>query len=57
VSCRGGQGVEKFGPRRKEVIERWRKLHKKSFYNLCSSPNITGVTKSTRIKGVGHLHN
>jgi hypothetical protein len=44
-----------FGPRRDEVTGEWRKLHNEELYNLQSSPNITWVNKSRRMRWVGHV--
>jgi len=44
-----------FGPRRNEVTEEWRRLHYKELNDLCSSPNIVRVTKSRRMRWVGHV--
>jgi hypothetical protein len=35
-----------FGPKRDEVIEEWKKLHKKEFHDLHLSSKVTRVTKS-----------
>ena len=35
-----------FGPKRDEVTEEWRKLHKEELRNLYSLPNIVQVVKS-----------
>jgi len=35
-----------FGPKRDEVTEEWRKLHKKELYDLYSSQNIIRLIKS-----------
>jgi hypothetical protein len=29
-----------FGPKRDEIIGKWRKLHNEEFYDLYSSPNV-----------------
>jgi hypothetical protein len=39
-----------FGPRRDEVTGEWRRLHNKELYALYSSPNITRVIKSRRLR-------
>jgi hypothetical protein len=39
-----------FGPKRKEVTGKWRRLHKKALYALYSSPNICRVIKSRRLR-------
>ena len=44
-----------FGPRRDEVTQKWRRLHNEELYNLQSSPNITWVNKSGRMRWVGHV--
>jgi hypothetical protein len=44
-----------FGPKRDEVREEWRKLHKEELNNLYSSPNIVRVIKSRRMRWVGHV--
>jgi hypothetical protein len=44
-----------FGPKRDEVTGEWRRLHNKELYILYSSPNITHVTKSRRMRWVGHV--
>jgi hypothetical protein len=38
-----------FGPKREEVTEEWRKLHKEELNNLYSSPNFVRVVKSRRM--------
>jgi hypothetical protein len=38
--------VRIFGPKRDEVTEEWRKLHKKELYDLYSSQNIIRLIKS-----------
>jgi hypothetical protein len=43
-----------FGPKRDEVTEEWRRLHKEELYVLYSS-NIIWVIKSTRIRLAGHV--
>jgi len=44
-----------FGPRRDEVTGEWRRLHKEELNDLYSAPNIEGVTKSRRMRWVGHV--
>jgi hypothetical protein len=34
-----------FGPKRDEVTEEWRKLHKEELHDLYSSPSIIKITK------------
>jgi hypothetical protein len=50
------RGIEKmFGPKRGEVTEKWRKLHKEELHNLYSSPNIVKVTKSRSMRWETHI--
>jgi hypothetical protein len=44
-----------FGPKRDEVAGEWRRLHREEFYDLYSSPNITWVIKSRRMRLAGHV--
>ena len=44
-----------FGPRRDEVTEEWRRLHKEDLNDLYSSPNIVRVIKSRRMRWAGHV--
>jgi hypothetical protein len=44
-----------FGPKRDEVTGSWRKLHKEKLHNLYSSPNITRMVKSRRMRWVWHV--
>jgi len=44
-----------FGPKRDEVIGKWRKLHNEDLNDLYSSPNIFRVIKSRRMKWAGHV--
>jgi hypothetical protein len=39
-----------FGPKKEEVAGGWRRLHNEELHNLYTSPNLTGVMKSRRIK-------
>jgi hypothetical protein len=39
-----------FGPKRDGVTGGWRKLHKKELYTSYSSPNITRIIKSRRMR-------
>jgi hypothetical protein len=43
-----------FGPRNDEVLGGWRKLHNE-LHNLCCSPRIIRITKSRRMRWVGHV--
>jgi hypothetical protein len=43
-----------FGPKREEDGS-WRKLHNDELHGLYSSPNIVRVTKSRRLRWVGHV--
>jgi hypothetical protein len=44
-----------FGPKRDEVTVEWRKLHNEELHDLYSSPSITIIIKSRRIRWVGHV--
>jgi hypothetical protein len=44
-----------FGPKRDEVRGDWRKLHNEELNDLYCSPNIVWVTKSRRMRWVGHV--
>jgi len=44
-----------FGPRRGEVMEKWRRLHNEELNDLYSSPNIVWVIKSRRMRWAGHV--
>jgi hypothetical protein len=44
-----------FGPKRDEVIERWRKLHNEELHNVYSSPSIIRMIKSSRMRLVEHV--
>jgi hypothetical protein len=43
-----------FGPKRDEVTREWRKLHNKELHDLYSSPSITRIMKSRRMRWAGH---
>jgi hypothetical protein len=43
-----------FGPKRNEVTGDWRKLHNEKLLNLYSSPNISRLIKSRRMRLAGH---
>jgi hypothetical protein len=44
-----------FGPKRDEVTGGWRKLHNDELHNLYSSPSISRMIKSRRMRWVGHV--
>jgi hypothetical protein len=44
-----------FGPKRNKVTGDWRKLHNEELHNLHSSPNITRMIKSRRVRRAGHI--
>jgi hypothetical protein len=44
-----------FGPKRDEVTGEWRRLHNEELCDLYSSPNITRVIKSRRMRWAGHV--
>jgi hypothetical protein len=44
-----------FGPNRDEDTGGWRKLHNEELHNLYSSPNITRIIKSRRMRWAGHV--
>jgi hypothetical protein len=44
-----------FGPKKDGVMGEWRKLHNEGLHNLYSSPSIIRITKSRRMKWVGHV--
>jgi len=44
-----------FGPKKDEVTGEWGRLHNEELSDLCSSPNIVLVIKSSRIRWAGHV--
>jgi hypothetical protein len=44
-----------FGPKSDEVSGKWRKLQSEELHYMYSSPNIIRVTKSRRMRWVGHV--
>jgi hypothetical protein len=44
-----------FGPKMDDVIGDWRKLHNEELHNLYSSPNITRMIKSRKMRWAGHV--
>jgi hypothetical protein len=52
---RGYNLVRIFGPKRDEVTGDWRKLHNEELHNLYSSPNITRMIRSRRMRWAGHV--
>jgi len=44
-----------FGPKRKEVTRKWRKLHNEELNSLYSLPNIIQVIISRRMGWAGHV--
>jgi hypothetical protein len=44
-----------FGHKKDEVTGEWRRIHNKELYALYSSPHITRVIKSKRLRWIGHL--
>jgi len=44
-----------FGPRRDEVMGKWRRLYNEELNDLCSSPDIVQVIKSRRMRWAGHV--
>jgi hypothetical protein len=44
-----------FGPKRDEVMGKWRKLHNEELRDLYSSPSIIRIIKSRRMRWVGHV--
>jgi hypothetical protein len=44
-----------FGPKRAEVTEGWRKLHKEELHKLYSSPRLIRMIQSRRMRWTGHV--
>jgi hypothetical protein len=44
-----------FGPKRDEVTGGWRNLRNKELSDLYSSPSITRIIKSRRMRSAGHV--
>jgi hypothetical protein len=44
-----------FGPKRDVVTGEWRRLLNEELHDLYSSPNISGVIKSRRMRWAGHV--
>jgi hypothetical protein len=44
-----------FGPKRDEVTGEWRRLHNEELNGLYSSPNISQLIKSRRMRCAGHI--
>jgi hypothetical protein len=44
-----------FGPKRDEMMGGWRKLHNEKLHNIYSSPSITRMIESRRIRWAGHV--
>jgi hypothetical protein len=44
-----------FGPKRDEVTGGWRKLNNEELHNLYSSPSITRIITSRRMRWAGHV--
>jgi hypothetical protein len=44
-----------FGPKSDEVAGRWRKLHGEKLQNVYSSPDISGMITSRRMRWEGHV--
>jgi len=44
-----------FGPKREEVAGSWKKLHNEELHTLYSSPNVTSMIKSRRMREMGHV--
>jgi hypothetical protein len=44
-----------FGHKRDKVTGDWRRLHNEELYDLHSSPSIIWVSKSRRMRWIGHV--
>ena len=44
-----------FGPKRDEVMGKWRKLHNEELSDMYILPNIVRVVKSRRMRWAGHV--
>jgi hypothetical protein len=44
-----------FGPKLDEVTRGWRKLHSEELHGLYSSPNITTLSNTKRMRWPGHV--
>jgi hypothetical protein len=44
-----------FGPKRDEVTGEWRKLHNEELHDLYSSPSMTRIMKSRRMRWAGYV--
>jgi hypothetical protein len=44
-----------FGPKGDEATREWRRLHNKELNDLYSSPNVTQVIKSRRMRWTGNV--
>jgi hypothetical protein len=44
-----------FGPKRNEVTGDWTNLHNEELHNLYSSPSVTRMIKSRKMKLAGHV--
>jgi hypothetical protein len=44
-----------FVPKTDEIIGGWRETHNEELHNLCSSPNITRMIKSRRMRRARHV--
>lgn len=44
-----------FGFKREEVKGNWRQLRNEELHHLCSTPNVTRVIKSRRMRSTGHV--
>jgi hypothetical protein len=47
--------VLRFRPKRDEATGEWRKLHNGELHDLYSSPNITRIIKTRRMRLAGHI--